>query len=321
MKIVYVVTGSANSHYVLMTRISIATLKISNPSLAIVLATDNETLKSIKETKNPILTEVSSIKEIQTPSGSSAFRSRFIKTRLGIEIEGSFIFVDSDTVIRKKITFDLESNNDIGLVRNHSRYILSEQLWIGDLKVIRMMGWNEPQKIYFNSGVIFYQGNSKSKKFAEKWHEAWKEGYKKTGFHVDQPSLSHIISLDEFNVQPMGNKYNSQVKSRLNFKYDSIESINEVEKDAVIWHYFYSDTEKYNFTEFELLVKKLSKINTFKKSQILKLLQADFPWRCSTFLDRVIAKKASKLSRIKGFYLFWLEGRKIKAIKSKFLTK
>lgn len=321
MKIVYVVTGSANSHYILMTRISVATLKISNPDADIVLATDSETIKSIVETKNPILAEVSSVKEIQTPSGSAAFRSRFIKTRLGMEIEGSFIFVDSDTVIRKKINFDLELNNEIGLVRNHSRYTLSEQLWIGDLKVIEMMGWNKPERMYFNSGVIFYQGNSRSKKFAEVWHQTWKEGYEKTGFHIDQPSLSQIISWDKFNIQSMDNKYNSQIKSRLNFKYDSIESINEVEKDAVIWHYFYSDTEKYNFTQFELLVKKSSKINAFKKSEILKLLKVEFPWRCSSFMDRIIAARASKLSRIKGFYLFWLEGRKIKAIKSKFLAK
>ena len=320
MRIVYVVSCSSNNHYSLMTRISIATLRISNPDVEVILASENETIKYMRLDNNPLLDEVDSIIDIETPPGSAAFKSRFIKTRLGIEIEGSFIFVDSDTVIRRKITFDLDTNNDIGLVRNHSRYNLSEQLWAGDLQVIRLMGWNEPQEIYFNSGVIFYKGNSRSKEFAKKWHQTWKEGYEKTGFHVDQPSLSHLISLDKFNIQPMHNKYNSQIKSRLNFKYNSIESINEIEKDAIIWHYYYSDTEKYNFTAFELLVKKASKINTFKKSEIFQLLQAEFPWRCSNFLDRIIARRASKMPRIKGFALLWLEGRKIKAIKSKCLS-
>lgn len=315
MKVVYVLTGTSNNHYSLMTRISIATLRISNPDFIVVLASEKESIEYMRSLKNPLLDEVDMIIDVETPMGSAVFKSRFIKTRLGLEIDEAFVFIDSDTVIRKKI--DINLYNDIGLVRNHSRYAFSEQLWKGDMDLIDKMNWKKPIEIYFNSGVIFYKGNERSRDFAEAWHNTWKIGFEQTNIHVDQPSLSHVISSDEFNIQILDNIYNAQVKSRINFNFDLLNksSIREIEEDAVIWHYFYSDTERHNFTQFEILVKKFYDKNIYNKNQIIKLIEANNPWRNSFLLDKFIAEKASNVPKIKGFYLLWLEGRRIKAIK------
>jgi hypothetical protein len=153
--------------------VSVATLRLSNPESLVILATDQESLLSMRLQEDILLDEVDEIMEIQTPPGSYAFKSRFVKTSLGFIISGSFVFLDSDTSIRKRIDFELIDKSTIGVVRNHNRIKYNEQCWEGDNEVIHKMNWTVSSENYFNTGVIFYSGDTASIKFSELWHKYW----------------------------------------------------------------------------------------------------------------------------------------------------
>lgn len=316
MKIVYVVTGSGGNKYSVMTRISIATLRISNPAVEIVIATDQDSLQSMKVKEDRLLVDADHVLEIATPAGSSAFKSRFIKTRLGMEIKGLFVFLDSDTVVRKKLDFQYDADFAIAAARNHSRYKLSEQIWEGDLAVFNKMNWEVPPADYLNSGVILYSGTNESRRLSERWHSAWMKTYECTGAHQDQPSLNHLLYTEDFPFYILPNPFNAQIKSRLHFvNYQTNPEKNEkLDWDAVIWHYFMSENQKIHITAFEILVQKVFENGTLADEAIQQLIRAKHPWIRESVFDDLVAKRISTIPRLKGLTLTWLEGKRREAI-------
>lgn len=312
MTFLYVVSGNSNSKYSLMTRISAATLRISNPEAKIVLAIDKDSAQNLLKSQDCLLNEVDEVLEIETPSGSNGFKSRFIKTSLGFLMNTPFIFIDSDTVIRKKIDKKILGDFSIGAARNHSRDIVDEQIWIGDRDVFQQMNWQLPNEFYLNSGVIYFGGNEESKILSHFWHKYWLDSYTKTGVYRDQPALSKAIMDIKANVLLLDNSYNAQVKSRLFFSKNN--DTDNLDWDAHIWH-VYADHDHNPITQFEYVVNKVEKYGVINKSDIKKLIRFKHPWKRQTILDDFFAFKIKKLNRIKYPYLFWFEGKRIKAIK------
>jgi hypothetical protein len=295
-----------------MTRISISTLKISNPNSYILLATDTVSIDLLKLNNDLLLNEVDEILIINCSSPISAFRSRFIKTRLGIEVNGPFIFIDSDTVVRKKINFEIINNYSIGIVRNHNRIKYDEQCWKGDNDVIQIMNWSVSSENYFNTGVIFYSGNTDSRKSSELWHKYWLESYNKTGKHQDQPSFNYVINNYNIPVSVLPDSYNAQIKTRFYFFDDIIapRSGDRIDWDASVWHYLMSQNESIYYTEFENYIKSINPADKINEKLIIKLVNAKHPWIKKNLLDDFVARSITTIPRIKKYHKEWLEGNR-----------
>ena len=117
-----------------MTRISIASLRLTNPRFKITIILDEISEKVLRESSDPLLMEVDEVMTITTPDGNSVFRNRHIKTRLGTLTSGPFLFLDSDTIIRGDISAIFNFNGDVAGVPNLCQKTIGKQVWDQDLK-------------------------------------------------------------------------------------------------------------------------------------------------------------------------------------------
>lgn len=119
-KIVYCLSASVGDVYEAMTRVSLATLRISNPNAFVIIACDQLTMQALKSGHSKLLEEADAVVEWPSPDGPAIFRNRYIKTQLGKIIEGPFLFIDSDTIVRKPVGALFELKTDVAAAPNHS---------------------------------------------------------------------------------------------------------------------------------------------------------------------------------------------------------
>jgi hypothetical protein len=317
LRIVYVVSANVGSAYLSMTRISIQSLRITNSGCYIILAIDTASLNMLRISYHPLLKEVDEILEVDVDHGDNKFLSRYIKTKVASIIIGPILFIDSDTVVRGRLNIAPFADCDISAARNHSRYKYEEQLWKEDQNVSNSMGWKVPTSNYYNTGVLYFNGSEKSKKFSEMWHMLWQDGVMKTGNHADQPSFNSLVASEQFKVGIMPNVWNAQVLSRLYWHKEFFfeEHEDELEKGALIWHFLSSGNAATKVLAFDRLVEKMRSSPKVPMKDLIKLIKSEHPWNTSSFLDEWVARYASKTSRIKGPMLFWLQGRRFYALK------
>src|SRR5262245_33219501 len=118
---VYAVASSGCDLYSVMVRISAASIRVTNPDVAIIVACDGQSSTAMQNSRDPLLDEVDDLIVCDTPAGDSAFRSRFVKTQLRRLVGGSFLFLDNDTFVRDDISEIFSLGGDIACAPNHSR--------------------------------------------------------------------------------------------------------------------------------------------------------------------------------------------------------
>jgi len=252
-----------------MTRVSLATLRLSNPNARITIACDQQTYEALQISDSKLFQETNAIVAFKTSEGTATFRNRFVKTKLGTLIHGPFLFLDSDIVVRRNLNNLLNLNCDIAAAPNHSLNSLEEQIWSEDKEHIEIMGWqtNDP---YLNGGVIWYQGNKKSTSFSMMWHLHWLDSVRRTGRLRDQTALNHTLSVQcglRIGVLPHS----------MNAQYNCNPS---VAQDAHIWHAHWSgSSDKYNSDAFaEIFIKNIeSSSRELSIKKIRKLVSRKTP--------------------------------------------
>ena len=70
---VFAITSDGNDFYTALTRVAVASLRISNPSLSITVACDCQTDRAIKQTDDPIINEIDEWLVVETPAGDDGF--------------------------------------------------------------------------------------------------------------------------------------------------------------------------------------------------------------------------------------------------------
>lgn len=293
-KIVFVVTTEGTNNYSVMTRIAIKTVRLTNPLLKIVVVCDMESNKALRKVFDPIINEVDEWLVIDTPLGDAYYRSRFIKTNLRVYIEGPFIYLDCDIVVRRNISEIYKLNCDIAVARNHSREKYSEQIWHSDIDILKNMNWNYGNTNYLNTGVIYYSNSKRAHLLGNEWHKLWLESYEKLNKYQDQPAFNNsILSIDP-KIYLLPDSYNSQFKVTCS-----------VALSASIWHYYASAQKKPN-TCFEILTIKILSGKKVKMDEIKDLVTSNYPWRHNNIIDDIAAKKIVKRGVFNGWEAAWI---------------
>jgi hypothetical protein len=194
LKIIYCLTSNGSDLYEAMTRVSLATVRLTNPCARIEIACDQRTYQALKDSDSYLLREADAVHGFITPDGSPTFRNRFVKTQLRLLMSGPFLFLDSDTVVRKSLDSLLDLKADIAASSNHSADTLAEQIWSGDQANLDTMGWKVSFP-YVNGGVIWYADSQGARNLAEAWHNHWLENVEQTGRHRDQPALNYSLCM------------------------------------------------------------------------------------------------------------------------------
>ena len=293
-KAVFAITSQGHDFYSAMTRVAVASLRVSNPGLRIVLTCDRDSDHAMRKTSEPLLDEVDEWLAIDTPDGGAGFRNRYFKTQLRSIINGPFLFLDSDIFVREDLSEIFALDCDIAGARNHSRETFSEQIWDQDRETLASMGWEIGDRVYLNGGVLFYNNTEGAMKFAKKWHELWSQSASGRAYYRDQPALNAAINFVRPKLNVLPDRYNAQISAEI-----------KVAADAAIWH-FYSSLDQVAITGFDVLVKKVHQGAQIDYGMIKKMVRRNHPWRGDNLIDYWAAKGVTKhgfLDRWEGAWL------------------
>jgi hypothetical protein len=174
---VYVVTSTGRDIYSAMTRVSVSSLRLSNPNLGMTLVLDKPSSEALKAQADPLLDEVDQVLAFNTPEGPAIYRNRFIKTSLRERIEGPYLFLDSDMLIRGHLSDVFSIDADVACAPNHSKDRVEEQMCDEDRTALARMGWQTRPDVYVNGGLMLFNGTPGARRFAAAWHDGWLASY------------------------------------------------------------------------------------------------------------------------------------------------
>lgn len=226
---VFSLTTTGTDIYASMTRLAIASLRHSNPGLAIIVACDGRSLAALKAACSPLLRETDRWLDVDVPPGCATFRNRHVKTRLRQLIEGKFLFLDSDLFVRSPITelFDLEA--DLAAVPEAPPTSPQRQPSGTDAEIISALDWPVDPSRYMNGGVIYYNDTPPARQFARRWHLNWRQSADRLKLYVDQPALNTALHVTRADLHLLPPAYNHQIKWHAG-----------ASEPPAIWHYNYT---------------------------------------------------------------------------------
>jgi lipopolysaccharide biosynthesis glycosyltransferase len=277
-----------------MTRVAVASLRLSNSKHRVIIACDRQSDLSMRKACDPLIDEVDEWMVVETPLGEAMFRNRYVKTRLRSLLEGPFLFLDSDVLVRRDLCEIFMLDCDIAGARNHSRADFSEQLWDQDLRILDAMGWEVKDDIYLNGGVLFYNDTESAREFATEWHRRWIESVNVENCFRDQPALNSALHVTRPRLKVLSDRFNAQIKTEP-----------KAALDAVIWHY-YSSVKNPVITAYDLLIKKVLNGSKIEFNLIREMIQCPHPWRNENFIDTWVAKKIMQKGKYKNWEKAWL---------------
>lgn len=302
IRAVYVLTSEGCDIYSAMTRLSAASLRITNPGSTIIVTCDAYSFAAMKGCRDPLLDEADNCLVFETPTGDAVFRNRFIKTNLRNLIDGPYLFLDSDTLIRGDLSSLLQLSADIALAANHSKARVQDQIWQEDQAEITAMGWQSRSDVYVNGGLMACNNTPSAYRFATDWHRRWLASHARLKRNRDQPALNAAILATGVELEILPHRFNAQIKVSP-----------ETAANAVIWH-FYSANGTAPITAFELLAVEVMNGRNFGHFEIETMIGQRHPWRRASWMDDVAAEFISRKRHLDRNDYSWFEGRRLKSV-------
>lgn len=191
-KIVYILISSESDIYLEQLWYSLYSLRLHNKEANVVLLTDEATEKTLVGYRSGIKKFLTSIQVVDVPKTyTPKERSRFIKTSFRKYINGSLLFLDTDTIIAEDLsTIDLIEADVACVLDSHAQL---DKIFYGESIRKRMMhifGINvQHENIYFNSGVMLVKDSPIVHRLFDEWHRNWKIAAFEKGQCFDQPAL------------------------------------------------------------------------------------------------------------------------------------
>ncbi len=256
MKYVYVLTSTPKDFYYEQALMSVFSLRQKMPESQIIVLVDDKTKKSFSdENKRSALAKYASkiISIDFENSVPNVDRSRLIKTSIPGYVDGSFLYIDCDTIICDDLS-EIENENAVtgGVLDGHvllsehihKKYFLSRDKKLG-FKGTKEAGYN------INGGLILAKADTPEEKLQtvelfKKWNELWKySAYEKKDKH-DQSALNEANFQTGLKMALLDGKWNCQPShGGLGFL-----------KDAKIIHYYSSEFSGKNYIPYYKLADK-----------------------------------------------------------------
>lgn len=266
MKIVYVITSAGRDAYTAMTRVSAASLRMTNPGAKIVVACDAETDRAVRASNDPLLGEVDEWLAFETPPGEAAFRNRFLKTSLRQRVSGEYLFLDSDTIVRDDLAPVFRMGGDIAGAPAHAREEHPCCIWSGDQKTLDEMQWAIGRELYVCGGVLWVSESDGAHRFYRLWHEKWQAAHRQLGEFRDQPALNSAIHDSHVACARLPVRYNAQICANPLCM-----------PDAAVWHYFYSLRYQAH-SHIDELIQTAMEANAVDAGRLRELMRSQVLW-------------------------------------------
>ena len=139
---------------------SLYSLRHYHPEAKVVVLVDGNTYRRIttNDKLKPLCALITELIEVDVPGEfSGVLRSRDIKTRVRNQIDGDFLYVDTDTIIAAPLDgIDSLEVKNLAMVPDIHRENIHDNIWnIGWVKMIYGMEITNPNLTYFNAGVLW----------------------------------------------------------------------------------------------------------------------------------------------------------------------
>ncbi len=237
-QIVYTLVSSEKDYFLEELWASLYSLRQFHPEVTVKVLVDEPTKEYMM--RFPELCKmVTDIIVAPVPADYNAKqRSRVIKTYVRNLVDGTYLYIDVDTIICKPLDGIDEISCDIAAVPD-GHLLLKEQLFSPIEGIKRVFGVDiSDSKIWFNAGVMLVADNEKTRKFFQAWYEKWTYSCFEKGQSQDQPALSVVNKEFGGLIQEMPGIYNAQVALSLKYFADA----------AIVhwWHMNFIENQDYS---------------------------------------------------------------------------
>lgn len=237
-QIVYTLISSEKDYFLEELWVSLYSLRIFHPEVTVKVLVDEPTERYMK--RFPKLCDmITEIVVVPVPENYNAKqRSREIKTTVRNVIDGAYLFIDTDTVVCKKLDAIDELTCELAAVPD-GHLPLSECMFPPTKGVEQMFGISlSDAKYWFNSGVMFVADNERTKEFYKKWHENWSFSCFEKGNSQDQPALLATDKQFGYVIEELPGIYDAQVAMSLKYFADA----------AILhwWHMSFIENQDYS---------------------------------------------------------------------------
>ena len=256
-KIVYALHETQQYLFMEECWVSAYSLRLFHPEATVILLVDDVTREYIKPLSEfcSLFTEII---EVAVPKHyTRKQRSRELKTKTRMYVDGPMLFLDNDTVICKRLDYFDSLTCDMGCVpETHLSFAEMPFSPLGSVKSIFGVDVSDSQ-FYFNSGVIYAADNERTHAFFKKWNENWTYSCFQKGNQQDEPSF--LMVNREFGnvIQELPGIYNAQVQMSLKYFADA----------AIVhwWHLEFFDNQNYSPYFSKKIYKDLREAGTITK--------------------------------------------------------
>lgn len=213
VKYLFVLTSSPKDFYCEQTLVAIASLRVHNPGAFVTILTDDKTAATLTAGSRAALKE--SVDELKVVTLDEKFtpmqRSRYLKTSMRNQVDGDFLFLDSDIAVVDDLSIPDEWRGGIYAVLDfhtnlskaiNRKKVLNNATRLGFSPILN-------DKL-FNSGAIFVADTPEMHRFFEKWHELWLECVSK-GFSFDMASFAQTDFVFNYIIKEMPGGWNCQL--------------------------------------------------------------------------------------------------------------
>lgn len=231
-QIVYVVVSSDNDLFLEELWASLFSLRIYHPKAIVKVLVDAPTAKRIED--RPVLNDmITEVVKVDVPEHYSPMaRSRVIKTSIRNIIEGSFLYVDTDTIICHTLDEIDDLNCDIAAVPDCHLSFANHPFRASAINRVRKIFDEgiEDNEFYFNGGVMYVADNDQTRRFYKQWHENWEKSSLEKKDNADQPALSVTDKKFGYIINCLPDVFNCQLALSLRYLHE-----------AYIVHFFHMD--------------------------------------------------------------------------------
>lgn len=250
MKYVYVLTSTPKDLYYEQCLMSVFSLRHYMPNAEIFVLVDNKTMASFtEENKRTALFEYAEVKSIDFEDNiPNVDRSRLIKTAIPDYVDGSFLYIDCDTIICddlnsiENVPFEIAGVLDGHCMLDehiHRKYFLQRD---------KKLGFNgtKASNCNINGGLVLAKEGKQQKDLFKQWNEIWKfSAYEKKDKH-DQSALNEANFRTGLQMGHLDGIWNCQPS------HGGLAYL----KDAKIIHYYSSEFSGKNYIPYYKLADK-----------------------------------------------------------------
>lgn len=250
MQYLYVLTSTPKDNYYEQFLLSLVSLRLLMPDAYVILLCDSKTKNTLIDKRKEYEKYISKVVSVKAPDTLSQVEvSRWLKTSMRRLIEGSFLFIDCDTIITEDLSSISKLNISIGgcldchslLDKHHNKKMFKENE--------KKLGFSSHlSNKQINSGIIFCSDTPDTHKIFDRWHELWLFSKDKNIIR-DQPSLNMAIYENESCFTELDGTWNCQIA------YNGLPYLS----NSKIIHYFATDTA-FNESPFLLASENIFKI-------------------------------------------------------------